>query len=120
MRATTADGSHTPRGHVIDRARAPKRRSFSAWLRAETIRYPRRQTIRHFPPRQEPASPCGTGAAAIARVPDRRAEVLCRMHRSTARTGTTTDVGPGMRLSRIEVAWTGWTLLGIWERVAPG
>lgn len=29
------------------------------------------------------------------------------------------DVGPGMRLCRVEVAWTGWTLLGVWERIAP-
>ncbi len=38
----------------------------------------------------------------------------------STRTLARLDVGPGMRLARIEVAWTGWTLLGVWERVAPG
>ena len=28
------------------------------------------------------------------------------------------DVGAGMTLARVEVAWTGWTLLGVWKRVA--
>jgi 2-polyprenyl-3-methyl-5-hydroxy-6-metoxy-1,4-benzoquinol methylase len=28
------------------------------------------------------------------------------------------DVGPGMKLARVEVAWTGWTLLGVWLREA--
>jgi 2-polyprenyl-3-methyl-5-hydroxy-6-metoxy-1,4-benzoquinol methylase len=29
------------------------------------------------------------------------------------------DVGPGMRLERVELPWTRWTLLGHWRRIAP-
>jgi len=29
------------------------------------------------------------------------------------------DVGGGMAPARVEVAWTGWTLFGVWKRIAP-